>query len=234
MSSSQSPEVFTPYGSESRPRTTVNVSATPGDPQAATSSNPSTAGGPVRHSTRVKKPVDEQRKRTRVQLIDDRSEPVPILIPLPAKPGETSFRDYYHKLVKRRYPDVQVTDDFHLYWLAHNGPDKTPLKTVDESIKEIGRTLMSSVAYKSLEDACQAAKRVQIGRLNSRATVIGDKPDIDEVDDVHFAPVPDSNLDIRIWGNSPGLDHEHLYCLDFVVRATRQPVNAPLDYELWV
>ncbi|TFY75482.1 hypothetical protein EWM64_g8531 [Hericium alpestre] len=190
MSSIEPPKIFSPSGSASQ------VYVAPNARQATPSSNPSTAGGPVRRSKRIKnQPVDEQR--------------------------------YTRVLAK-------VTDDFHLYWLAHNGPDKTPLKTVDESIKEIGRTLMSSVAYKSLEDACQAAKRVQIGRLNSRATVIGDKPDIDEVDDVHFAPVPDSNLDIRIWGNSPGLDHEHLYCLDFVVRATRQPVNAPLDYELWV
>ncbi|TFY73990.1 hypothetical protein EWM64_g10023 [Hericium alpestre] len=153
--------------------------------------------------------------------------------PLPAKPGETSFREYYHKVVKKRYPDVQVKDDLHLYWLALGGLEKKPFKTVEQTTEESARRWMqSNKSYRTLDEARQAVIKFRIGKLNSPATVIGVKPDVDEIDDVHYAPVLDSHLDIRIWGNSPGLDRMHLYCLDFVDRASRQPVNAPSDFEL--
>ncbi|KAI0308984.1 hypothetical protein OF83DRAFT_1180149 [Amylostereum chailletii] len=168
------------------------------------------------------------RRRTTVSQRRDAIQASPRVITppkaRPAQPAYETYREHFTRIVQKRYPNITPKNDMHLFMLARDTPDKTPEARIERLAKERTRTGIT---------LAQARKKVLSelnDRLEQRATVYGLKPEPGE-EEVHYLPLPDTKLDIRVWGK--GLAHKHKYCLDFVDKATREPVNSPRDFELW-
>ncbi|KAI0314958.1 hypothetical protein OF83DRAFT_1134254 [Amylostereum chailletii] len=137
---------------------------------------------------------------------------------------DQTHRALYTRLAKKNHPNITPKDDVHLYILAKN-LSETPEERIANRAKLI---------RKPGETIKQARKRFcdrTTNFMNQRATVYGLKPESPDEEDVHYLPLPNSPLDIRVWGK--GLAHVHMYCLDFIDRTTRKPINSPADFELW-
>lgn len=57
-----------------------------------------------------------------------------------------------------------------------------------------------------------------------------DKPTSDDPDALYIR-IPDTNFSLRFW---PGSFADSEYCMDFVLTATREPINVPDHYEVRV
>lgn len=57
-----------------------------------------------------------------------------------------------------------------------------------------------------------------------------EKPAPDDPDS-RYIPIPRTNLSLRFW---PGSLADAEYCMDFVVTATRVPINVPVNYKVWI
>ncbi|OJT05949.1 hypothetical protein TRAPUB_3136 [Trametes pubescens] len=134
------------------------------------------------------------------------------------------MRSVYAKQARALHPDLTPKDDYEILML---GSDDLKGYTTDAKRAWLSEEWTETVdEYGSEAEARQGIKEY----LDAMVEPSGDKPTSDDPD-VGYIPIPQTNLTLRFW---PGSLAEAEYCMDFVVTATRTPVNVPDDYHVWI
>ncbi|KAL7278895.1 hypothetical protein ACG7TL_006726 [Trametes sanguinea] len=132
-------------------------------------------------------------------------------------------RDVYLEFLHKKYPNITPRHDYDILTL---GTTRIP-GTTEEVFAWVDERMQREAASFGSREALLVDVRKMLDQVVS---VTGRKPRGPQ-DRAHIRPIPDSKYSIRLFPSNP---YNSEYCMDIVDTATKQPVNSPFEFELWV
>ncbi|KAI0674827.1 hypothetical protein C8Q78DRAFT_1009108 [Trametes maxima] len=177
-------------------------------------------GGNLKNTRAVAAPNDTSTDSCSKPLPPSSSEPSA----LPAYPSSlVPAREVYLEVFNKAYPNLTPRDDYDVLTLGstrRTGTNAEIQAWVDQRME------LNITRSGSREAVLESAKKI----LDALIAPTGLKPRPGR-DTGHIRPIPNSKYSIRLW---PGNPYVNEYCMDIVDTATKQPVNSPFEFDLWI
>ncbi|KAI0644634.1 hypothetical protein C8Q79DRAFT_912749 [Trametes meyenii] len=132
-------------------------------------------------------------------------------------------REVYLEVFKDAYPNLTPRDDYDIMILGSN----RRVGTKEEILAWVDQRMQLDIKRSGSRDAVlESAKKL----LDDLVAPTGRKPR-PGCNTAHIRPIPGSKYSLRLW---PGNPYVNEYCMDIVDTDTKQAVNSPFKFDLWV